>query len=219
MKKVLILALALCLFSGCTSDRATIPDSSKSETESIGNDSSEDSSQIEDSHENVVENQIDDSETKTPIEWEYSISSQQIEVDYASITETQTLIREIKDKFLFYPTDLCIDWEAMTIRWVADCGIGIDYDLFTDEDQAGFVKLDRSIYKGELTEVAENIYSSKGEFLPTMLTKNTPLSDDIDFYIIIDDRKAYLILEPISLEDLIVYTSDSYYYSHIKDEE
>ena len=137
------------------------------------------------------------------------------EIDYATlIPETKKLSEEIKEKYLFYPTDICIDYSAMTLRWIADCGIGIDFDLYTELDQEYFVKLERSIYKGKLTKIAENCFSSKGEFMPTMLSVNKPISDEVDFYIVVEDNKLFVILDAIDQDELVDYQSDSYYYAH-----
>ena len=135
------------------------------------------------------------------------------ERDYRGlIPETSNIKDQIKEKFLFYPTDIIINLDTKNIRWVADCGVGLDLDLFTEQDQEAYVRLHRSIYEGTLTEIAENSYSAKGEFMPSML------SESVDFYLILKDRKAYIVLEEMSLDDLEEYNSDSYYYWHEKTE-
>ena len=96
--------------------------------------------------------------------------------------------------------------------------MGLDLDIFTEQDQEAYVRLHRSIYEGTLTEIAENSYSAKGEFMPSMLSENSPISESVDFYLILKDRKAYIVLEEMSLDDLEEYNSDSYYYWHEKTE-
>lgn len=141
------------------------------------------------------------------------------ERDYRGlIPETSNIKDQIKEKFLFYPTDIIINLDTKNIRWVADCGVGLDLDLFTEQDQEAYVRLHRSIYEGTLTEIAENSYSAKGEFMPSMLSENSPISESVDFYLILKDRKAYIVLEEMSLDDLEEYNSDSYYYWHEKTE-
>lgn len=141
------------------------------------------------------------------------------ERDYANVSASQSITAQIKEKFLFYPTDIIINLDTKSIRWVADCGVGLDLDIFTEQDQEAYVKLHRSIYEGTLTEISENIYSAKGEFMPTMLSKNSPISENVDFYLILKDRNTYIVLEEMSLDDLKKYNSDSYYYWHEKTEE
>lgn len=151
---------------------------------------------------------------KTP-ENSFTLGTKETEIDYATlIPETNKISEEIKTRYLYFPTDICIDYSTMTVRWVADCGRGINFDLYTDEDQKCFVKLNRSIYKGNLTEIAENSYSSKGEFMPTMLSVNHPISDEVDFYIVVDGNKLYVILEEMETSELLNYRADTYYYAH-----
>lgn len=134
-----------------------------------------------------------------------------IEGYYSAKPETSELQSKIQEKYLFYPTDICINFDNLSVRWVSDAGIGIDFEVFTDDDQNKFVELERSIYQGKLTKLSENIYSSKGEFLPSMLTDSQPISDSVDFYLIIQDHKALIVLEEMTLDELKEYTSNSYY--------
>ena len=142
------------------------------------------------------------------------------ERDYGGlIPETLAIKDQIKEKYLFYPTDIVINLDSKNIRWVADCGIGLDLDIITEQDDEAYIKLHRSIYEGTLTELSENIYSAKGEFMPTMLSKNSPISESVDFYLILKDRKAYVVLEEMRINELEEYNSDSYYYWHEKAED
>lgn len=131
-----------------------------------------------------------------------------LQLDYA--LGSLELKQQIKEKYIYYPTDLLINLEENYIRWVADCGQGIDFDIYTDEDQEVYLKI-HSIYKGELTEIGENIYSCKGEFMPTMLTNNPTISEDVDFYLVLEGIKAFLIFEETNIKELRFYTSDYYY--------
>lgn len=135
------------------------------------------------------------------------------------IPETLAIKDQIKEKYLFYPTDIVINLDSKNIRCVADCGIGLDLDIITEQDDEAYIKLHRSIYEGTLTELSENIYSAKGEFMPTMLSKNSPISESVDFYLILKDRKAYVVLEEMRINELEEYNSDSYYYWHEKAED
>lgn len=134
-----------------------------------------------------------------------------IEGYYSTKPETSDLQLDIREKYLFYPTDICINFTNLTVRWVSDAGTGIDFNVFTDNDQNKFVELEGSIYQGKLTKLSENIYSSKGEFLPSMLTDSKPISDSVDFYLIIQDNKALIVLEEMTLEELQEYDSNSYF--------
>lgn len=83
-------------------------------------------------------------------------------------------------------------------------------DIYTDEDQEVYLKI-QSIYKGELTEIDENVYSCKGEFMPTMLTNNPTISENVDFYLVLEGIEAFLIFEETNIKELRFYTSDYSY--------
>lgn len=131
-----------------------------------------------------------------------------LQLDYA--LGSLELKQQIKEKYIYYPTDLLINLEENYIRWVADCGQGIDFDIYTDDDQEVYLKI-QSIYKGELTEIDENVYSCKGEFMPTMLTNNPTISEDVDFYLVLEGIEAFLIFEETNVKELRFYTSNYSY--------
>lgn len=134
------------------------------------------------------------------------------ELDYTTlIPETDEIKGYIEQNFIHYPTNILVTFKDYEIKWFCDNGGGINQDLWTDKDTEVWIENERAIYKGTLTKLDEGIYSSKGTFVPSMLTKNT-VSESVDFYILIEGNKLTFVFDQMSLEKLKTLDINSYYY-------
>ncbi len=67
-------------------------------------------------------------------------------------------------------------------------------------------------YEGELTELAENIYSSYGNYGMEKYQHNQEyVGTGIDFYIVLKENKCYAVFEKLTLEELLNYESEIFY--------
>lgn len=80
----------------------------------------------------------------------------------------------------------------------------VTYDYQFKSDEHGNIY----VYYGKLNEIAENIYSCNGNYIPSLKYLENMISEDIDFYIIEKEDKLYFVFEDLSLEELENYSSE-----------
>lgn len=106
---------------------------------------------------------------------------------------------------------LFIGDEKDEIGFIYEYGLELtseDYDADMPKDKHGSTYL----YYGKLKYVEENIYTSTGYAIPSWddVIKNN-VKDGIDFYIVLNEDKFYIIFEDLSLEELKNYRGERYY--------
>ena len=101
------------------------------------------------------------------------------------------------------PSYLEIFREGMSIAYGYEGGFPVD-----PKDNPNF-----QIYTGMLTQIAENVYSSKGVFhyLEYDGEYDDYVASGVDFYIILRGRKLYAVFEEKTVEELMDYQSDDYF--------
>ena len=66
------------------------------------------------------------------------------------------------------------------------------------------------LYYGTLTQLANNVYGSIGDFQPIWDDYEQVVNDKTDFYIVLQEDKLHIVFEEMSIEELQNYTSDYY---------
>ena len=133
------------------------------------------------------------------------------ELIYYSIDEYNELILSIIEKFGVEPHWITITPDYSQIGWGADVGSSNskedhEFKKYTADD-----RLFASLYFGELTQLSENVYSVKGDVIPSQKNKQMSISDSVDYYLIFDENKLYFVFEEINLTELTNYKSNTYF--------
>ena len=82
-----------------------------------------------------------------------------------------------------------------------------DIDADMPKDKYG----NKYLYFGKLKYCEENIYSGSGEVIPSWNILLCNVKENVDFYVVLNNDKFYLVFEDLPLEKLQNYTSDQYY--------
>ena len=118
---------------------------------------------------------------------------------------------EFESRMLSYPTTIYLFNDTETsIAFI------YEYGLYTDEEKLVNSKKDKYgnpyLYYGNVTELADNVYSVRGESGALIETYKDYISENIDFYIVLRGKKLFVVFEEMPLEDLINYNSEYYGY-------
>ena len=149
---------------------------------------------------------------------------------YADGIITEKSYKEIESRFGLFPSSIYIDDDYTKIGWVYEggtflCSCENDKNqpfLFDDKGQEFHYYDDSldvmnesyaSLYFGELEKVTDNVYSVRGEFCPYYenLNRDITVVDDIDFYLVFDDEKMFVIFEKVTSGELDAAKFDSYF--------
>lgn len=113
-------------------------------------------------------------------------------------------------------------WSTKTINFINNMkNIGFIYEMglnWNDEDIKYFEKNihpkdeygNLYIYYGDLTELSDNIYASKGIMPPSMQKDLKSISDKVDFYIKFEGNRVYFIFEDLTNKKLVNYIGNIY---------
>lgn len=149
-----------------------------------------------------------DETNKSVLSYDQVISKELI---YYSLEEYNELILTIIERFGVEPHWITITPDYSQIGWGADIGSSNskedhEFKKYTSDD-----RLFASLYFGELTQLSENVYSVKGEVIPSQKDKQMSISDTVDYYLIFDENRLYFVFDETTLTDLIHYQSDTFF--------
>lgn len=133
------------------------------------------------------------------------------ELIYYSLDEYNELTLTIIERFGVEPHWITITPDYSQIGWGADIGSSNskedhEFKKYTSDD-----RLFASLYFGELTQLSDNVYSVKGEVMPSQKDKQISISDTVDYYLIFDENRLYFVFEENNLAELTNYKSDTYF--------
>lgn len=131
-------------------------------------------------------------------------------LEYIGIYDTDELGKEFITRYGFYPSQILL-FENNTLSINMQFHGGTDLS-FSDED----FNLGESpsggkyFYKGVLTKLNNNVYSSKGEFISPIQEKAEFVSNEIDFFLIFKEDRLFFVFEDMNMNDLLSYESSSF---------
>lgn len=149
---------------------------------------------------------------------------------YADGLITEKSYKEIEARFGLFPSSIYIDDDYTKIGWIFEGGV---FGCACEDDPTQTFRFNKegqefhfydssleimrqeyaTLYYGSLEHVDDGVYSVRGEFCPYYeeLNKTINVVKNVDFYLVFDEEKMFIIFEEITEEELSGLNFDSYF--------